>query len=152
MPSTAVADHESLAAALAQPDPGEEPLFDGRRICGTIARFDARHNYGFVSPSDPTCVGPRDTEYGENYFLHGADVVDEHPDGIQAGQVVEFSVVRGQDKRRYKAVRCIRVETAGAAPARPLPPPRPAPGQADPFAFRPAARVSPLVDDWSDEE
>ena len=125
--------------------PGEEPVFAGKRICGIVARFDQKHNWGFVAPSDPTRVGPPSSEYGagDHFFLHGADVLDDGD--VAAGQAVEFAVVKSR-ARRFKAVRCVRLRRDDAAPRKALPPPRPEAGQADPFSTRrrDAAAAAPV--------
>lgn len=85
---------------------GDEPLFDAARITGRIARFDAQHRWGFISPDDDTLKPPGG---GDNFFLHGLDVLDlsdAHP--VDVGQAVEFAVVRSRT-RRCKAVQCVRI-------------------------------------------
>ncbi|KAH8055837.1 hypothetical protein JL721_10151 [Aureococcus anophagefferens] len=52
---------------------GDEPLFDGRRLAGVVVRFDAQHRWGFIRPDDPAC---QPEAGGENFFLHGLDVLD----------------------------------------------------------------------------
>lgn len=85
---------------------GDEPLFEGARLTGTVARFDQQHRWGFITPDDETLKPPNG---GDNFFVHGLDVLDisdSHP--IDVGQAVEFSVVRSRS-RRCKAVQCLRV-------------------------------------------
>ncbi|KAK7239268.1 hypothetical protein SO694_00025272 [Aureococcus anophagefferens] len=84
---------------------GDEPLFDGRRLAGVVVRFDAQHRWGFIRPDDPAC---QPEAGGENFFLHGLDVLDGGGP-VVAGQAVEFAVVRSA-ARRCKAVHCVRLE------------------------------------------
>ena len=84
---------------------GDEPLFDGRRLAGVVVRFDAQHRWGFIRPDDPAC---QPEAGGENFFLHGLDVLDGGGP-VVAGQDVEFAVVRSA-ARRCKAVHCVRLE------------------------------------------
>lgn len=85
---------------------GDEPLFDGARVTGTIARFDQQHRWGFIAPDNETLKPPNG---GDNFFVHGLDVLDiSDSNPVEVGQAVEFSVVKNR-VRKYKAVQCLRV-------------------------------------------
>ncbi|KAJ8600715.1 hypothetical protein CTAYLR_003925 [Chrysophaeum taylorii] len=87
--------------------PGDEPLFEGARVTGTVARFDQQHRWGFIAPDDDTLKPPGG---GDNFFLHGLDVLDlSDSNPVDVGQAVEFAVVRSRS-RRCKAVQCLRVD------------------------------------------
>ena len=82
-------------------------MFEGQRLAGVVARFDAQHRWGFVQPIDR---GFKPAGGGENFFLHCLDVLDldEGRRPLAQGQRVEFAVVRSHP-RRCKAIQCVRV-------------------------------------------
>jgi len=109
-------DEDDGRTTLGKFAPGDEPLFDKVRVTGTIARFDPTHRWGFIAPDDASLKPPNG---GDNFFVHGLDVLDADNGDVDVGQHVEFAIVRTRS-RRCKAVQVLRVLPGSDDAAEPL--------------------------------